>query len=57
MPTVDVNKCLHCGLCAGSCPFNAIFMNEVNLEFNDDCVECGLCSRLCPVGALTPGVK
>jgi ferredoxin len=57
MPTENVNKCLHCGLCVGSCPQNAIFLNEVRLEFNDDCIECGLCSRICPVGALTPGGK
>jgi len=39
----------------GSCQQNAIFLNEVRLEFNEDCIECGLCSRICPVGALTPG--
>ncbi len=49
----DTNKCLHCGLCVGSCPNNAIFLNEVELEFNDDCILCGICTRLCPVGALS----
>ena len=57
MPVENVNKCLHCGLYVGSCPQNAIFLNEVRLEFNGDCIECGLCSRICPVGALTPGGK
>lgn len=50
---VDVNKCLHCGLCVGSCPFNAVFLKEVELEFNDDCTNCGICVRLCPIGALS----
>ena len=52
MIKVDTNKCLHCGLCVGSCPHNAIFMNEVTLEFNDDCTSCGRCVKLCPMGAL-----
>ena len=52
---VNTNKCLHCGLCVGSCPKNAIFLNEVELEFNDDCINCGICVRLCPVGALSQG--
>ena len=52
MIKVDVNKCLHCGLCVGSCPKNAIFLNEVALEFNEDCINCGRCVKLCPMGAL-----
>ena len=40
---VDVNKCLHCGGCVGSCPKNAIFLNDFVLEFNDDCV--GSCPK------------
>ena len=36
---VDVNKCLHCGGCVGSCPKNAIFLNDFVLEFNDDCIK------------------
>ena len=52
MIKVDTNKCLHCGLCVGSCPHNAIFMNEVVLEFNDACTSCGRCVKLCPMGAL-----
>ena len=42
---VDVNKCLHCGGCVGSCPKNAIFLNDFVLEFNDDCIK--------PVAALS----
>ena len=53
MIKVNPNKCLHCGLCVGSCPKNAIFLNEVTLEFNNDCINCGICVRLCPMGALS----
>ena len=52
MITVNVDKCLHCGGCVGSCPKNAIFLNDYVLEFNDDCINCGICVKLCPVGAL-----
>ncbi len=50
---VDVNKCLHCGGCVGSCPKNAIFLNDFVLEFNEDCIKCGRCVKLCPVAALS----
>ncbi|MEW5936409.1 MAG: 4Fe-4S binding protein [Candidatus Thermoplasmatota archaeon] len=49
---VDSSRCMHCGACVGTCPKNAIFLREVELEFNEDCVRCGLCVRVCPVGAL-----
>jgi L-aspartate semialdehyde sulfurtransferase ferredoxin len=48
-----VNKCLHCGACVGSCPQNAIFLNEVVLEFSKACTKCGRCVRTCPVGAIS----
>ena len=48
----DVAKCMHCGACVGSCPVNAIFLNEVVLEFNDDCNLCKRCIKVCPVGAI-----
>lgn len=50
---VSIEKCMHCGACVGSCPQNAIFLNEVVLQFNERCNKCGRCVRLCPVGALT----
>lgn len=50
---VDVDKCMHCGACVGSCPFNAIFLREIILEFNDSCTRCGRCVKVCPVGAIT----
>lgn len=50
---VDVCKCLHCGGCVGSCPKNAIFLNDFVLEFNKDCIKCGICVKLCPVAALS----
>jgi len=49
---VNIEKCMHCGACVGSCPQNAIFLNEIVLEFNENCNKCGRCVRLCPAGAL-----
>ncbi|MCL2296367.1 MAG: 4Fe-4S binding protein [Methanomassiliicoccaceae archaeon] len=50
---VDVDKCLHCGGCVGSCPVNAIFLNDFVLEFSSKCTKCGRCVKICPVHALS----
>lgn len=54
---VSIEKCMHCGACVGSCPQNAIYLNEVVLVFNDQCNRCGRCVKACPVGALTLEAK
>lgn len=50
--TVDDMMCMHCGACVGTCPENAMFLNEVFITINEDCNQCGLCMRVCPVGAM-----
>ena len=50
---VSVERCHHCGACVGSCPQNAIFLNDLVLVFNDDCNRCGRCVKVCPVSAIT----
>jgi L-aspartate semialdehyde sulfurtransferase ferredoxin len=54
---VNIDKCMHCGACVGTCPQNAIYLNDVVLTFNDKCNRCGLCVKTCPVGALQLEVK
>ncbi len=54
---VSIEKCMHCGACVGSCPENAIYLNEVILEFGTKCSRCGRCVKVCPVGALTMEAK
>jgi len=49
---VSVEKCMHCGACVGSCPQNAIFLNDTQVEFGEACNRCGRCVKTCPVGAL-----
>ncbi|MCL1811633.1 MAG: 4Fe-4S binding protein [Methanomassiliicoccaceae archaeon] len=50
---VNTDKCLHCGGCVGSCPENAIFLNDFVLEFGGNCTKCGRCVKICPVHALS----
>jgi carbon-monoxide dehydrogenase iron sulfur subunit len=52
------DACNSCGLCASSCPYDAIFFHEPNDRYLkcDLCAgreEGPLCVGLCPVGALT----
>ncbi len=54
---VSIQKCYHCGACVGSCPQNAIYLDEVLLEFNAECNKCGRCVKVCPVGAITMEAK
>ena len=37
----------------GSCPQNAIFMNDFILVFGEACNNCGRCIKVCPVGAIS----
>jgi carbon-monoxide dehydrogenase iron sulfur subunit len=51
-------ECIQCGACASSCPFDAVFFNEVQGRYLkcDLCAgreEGPLCVKICPVGALT----
>lgn len=53
---LDSSLCTGCGICVDSCPFQAIFMEEISKV----AVKCDLCAGLnsplcvqvCPVGAL-----
>ncbi|MEM2943166.1 MAG: 4Fe-4S binding protein [Methanomassiliicoccales archaeon] len=49
---VIIEKCMHCGACVGSCPSNAIFLNEVIIDFHQECNQCRRCTKACPVGAI-----
>ncbi|MDW5562844.1 MAG: 4Fe-4S binding protein [Methanomassiliicoccus sp.] len=54
---VSIEKCHHCGACVGSCPKNAIFLNDLVLVFGEECNRCGRCVKVCPVGAITMEAK
>jgi len=50
--TNNSKKCLYCGGCVGTCPVQAIKLNETRLEIdNSKCINCKACVLICPVGA------
>ena len=54
--TVDADVCLHCGLCAKTCPTGNIEFNEVPQWKNDSsCTCCLSCYHHCPVHAINYG--
>ena len=50
--TVDQSICMRCGACVGTCPVNAMFLEEYRVTVNDECIMCKVCIKMCPVGAL-----
>lgn len=56
--TIDLEKCVKCGLCSRVCPMQINVAKEASstetcqLE-NYDCIKCGTCIRNCPVNALS----
>ena len=52
-PRADLEKCTGCGVCARSCPVNAIEMVE-GFPVTDyhTCINCLCCNESCPEGAV-----
>lgn len=46
----NTDECVFCGLCAKTCPADAITVNrdEKKWEVSDDCIGCGACVDKCP---------
>jgi L-aspartate semialdehyde sulfurtransferase ferredoxin len=52
---LNLNKCIHCGLCVGLCPTDALLINRETWEVvfdKGECVVCDLCLKYCPVDAI-----
>ncbi|HEY79262.1 MAG TPA: 4Fe-4S binding protein [Dehalococcoidia bacterium] len=51
---VRKDLCLGCGLCAESCPRQAISLPSGQAQIDQNrCNRCGLCLDVCPQGAIT----
>jgi len=54
VPSVDEEKCTHCGKCGEVCVYNAIAVTKQKvLIFPELCHGCGSCSYLCPEKAIS----
>ncbi|NWF78387.1 MAG: 4Fe-4S binding protein [Chloroflexi bacterium] len=53
MLRIRKNLCLGCGVCAESCPKQAISLASGQAEINQSrCNQCRLCLEVCPQGAI-----
>lgn len=54
-PSISVEKCGKCGLCAAVCPYLAIKIREDRVDIDETlCTGCGLCITACGTRALSP---
>ena len=53
--SLNLNKCIHCGLCVGLCPTDALTIDRKSWEVcfdKEQCIVCDLCLKYCPVAAI-----
>ena len=55
---VDIEKCVGCGTCVETCPFNfrKVVDDKVVVDA-DQCVGCGRCIKVCPQGAISVDIE
>ncbi|MCT7955521.1 NIL domain-containing protein [Laspinema palackyanum] len=54
--SIDEEICVHCGLCTGVCPTEALHLNRESFQLNftrSRCVVCEQCIPTCPVQAIS----
>jgi ferredoxin len=53
---IDEESCVHCGLCTGVCPTEALTLHPDTFELNftrSRCIVCEQCIPTCPVQAIS----
>lgn len=53
---IDENSCVHCGLCTGVCPTEALTLEPQTFRLNfirSRCIVCEQCIPTCPVEAIS----
>lgn len=52
---IDLDHCVNCSACAGSCPVQAISSPGEGLRISDfHCIQCGRCDEACMLGGINP---
>ena len=54
--TINEDRCIKCGTCAGDCPAQCIVMEKddfPSIPKEDSCIRCQHCLAICPTGALS----
>lgn len=49
--SIDIEKCIFCGLCSKKCPSKAIVVNRTDKQWQIDrlkCIQCNCCVESCP---------
>ena len=48
------DDCISCGMCASTCPVDAISPGDGIFVISEDtCIDCGGCAPVCPVDAIS----
>ena len=50
---IDETICVGCGVCADTCPQQALSVDEVAKVDEEVCIECGICVDECPAEAIS----
>lgn len=50
--TINGELCTACGVCADTCPVEAIKIEATAVVNEDECIECGACVSDCPSEAI-----